>query len=89
MSNSSEAPEGKFSKLTVISSLLAKRCGHECEQGEPEGDKHAHIAQAVVAVQFVHQEDLKDHVNLSVQIWGHRCTLCKILHFVMKSIITF
>lgn len=51
----------------MVPSLLAKRCGHECEQGEPERDEHTHIAQTVVAVQLVHKEDLKRHMNVRVK----------------------
>lgn len=47
----------------MVPSLLAKGGGHECEQGEPERDEHTHVAQTVVAVQLVHQKDLKRQVN--------------------------
>lgn len=43
----------------MVAALLAECGGHECEQGKPQRDKDADVAQAVVAVQLVHQEDLK------------------------------
>lgn len=51
----------------MVAALLAKRGGHECEQGQPQGDEDAHVAQTVVAVQLVYQEDLKMARNVSSQ----------------------
>lgn len=48
--------------LTVVPPFLPKCCGHECEQREPEWNEHTHIAQTVVTVQLVHQEDLKRNI---------------------------
>lgn len=48
----------------MVPSFLAEGGCHEGEQREPEGDKHTHIAQTVVAVQLVHQKDLKRHKKL-------------------------
>lgn len=42
----------------MVSPFLTKCCGHKCEQREPERDKHTHVAQTVVSIQLVHQEDL-------------------------------
>ena len=56
---SNKASVKTFRILTVVSSFLAKRCGHQGEQRKPEGDKDTHVAQAVVAVQLVHQQDLR------------------------------
>lgn len=51
----------------MVAALLAKCGGHECEKGKPERDKDAHIAQTVVTVQLVHQEDLKVARNILSQ----------------------
>lgn len=44
----------------MVSSLLTERGRHEREQREPQRHEHTHVAQTVVAVQLVHQEDLKE-----------------------------
>lgn len=45
-----QGPQVQLQILTMVSSLLAEGGGHECEQGEPQRDEHAHVAQAVVTV---------------------------------------
>lgn len=52
----------------MVSSLLTKGGGHECEQREPQGHEHTHVAQSVVVIQLVDQQDLmrQDHVVVRV-----------------------